>query len=542
MKQLEYLLLLITFLLFSGVARSQKRDTFYLSDYNNLQEISDTLKLDSALPENIEIDENLNDIFESKMDSSTTVWDAETSLPIDTPEEQRVYIYPRNLPDSVYIKRLMDSEQVIDLSYNKVVRNFIELYTEKRRSQVEMILGLSEYYFPIFEEVLDKYSLPLELKYMPIIESALNPLAMSRAGANGLWQFMFRTAKELNLEITSFVDERRDPVKATEAAAIYLKQLFDIYGDWQLAIAAYNCGPGNVNKAIRRSGGKTDYWEIYYYLPRETRGYVPAFIAASYVMNYYREHLLLPKVYEIYDHVDTLHINNYLHFNQIAEALQMDKNEIYTLNPMYRTGVVPAMPKKSYPLVLPEEKIMEFIDKDDIVFNIDRDKYFPENTLTKPVKSTSSYFTPGDMAGKAKIIYKVKSGDNVGYISSWFNVRSSDLRYWNNIRRNMIKVGQKLVIYVPEKDKAKYEQVARNHRAGKQKPKPEAFAPTTFAFNDMLPDNTKFEYYTVKNGDNIWDIAKKFPGISSDDILHLNNISNVRNLKIGQKLKIRKKG
>ena len=246
------------------------------------------------------------------------------------------------------------------------------------------MLGLSEYYFPMFEEALDRYDLPLELKYLPIIESALNPKALSRAGACGLWQFMYGTGKQMKLEISSFVDDRRDPVKATDAAARYLKSLYGIYGDWHLAIAAYNCGPGNVNRAIRRAGGKTNYWQIYYRLPRETRGYVPAFIAASYVMNYYEAHNLTPQLPEFPTQTDTIFVNDYLHFDQIAATLGIEKEQLQALNPKYRRDVVPAKKDRLYSLVLPEDKINEFIDKDTLVFAHDRQKFFPNNTFDQP--------------------------------------------------------------------------------------------------------------------------------------------------------------
>ena len=538
MKKHQLLFVIFLFLLALNHAVAQESDSLYFADSDTLEFI-DTTDVDSLLPENMEIDENLNDIFSEKIDSSSNVWHVNNIVNADSLETLNLLNFPKNLPDSIYIQRLMDTEQVIDLSYNKVVRNFIQMYTEKKRSQVEMMLGLAEYYFPMFEEILDKYNLPLELKYLPIIESALNPVARSRAGANGLWQFMYGTAKNMHLEITSFVDERRDPVKATEAAAQYLKQLYDIYGDWQLAIAAYNCGPGNVNRAIRRSGGKTNYWDIYYRLPRETRGYVPAFIAAAYVMNYYKEHLLIPQVPEFPTDVDTIMVNNYLHFDQVAKVLDMDKDEIYSLNPMFRRNVIPAKQDKTYPLVLPEGKIMEFIDKDTSVFAWNRNKYFPNNTLVNPTESSSAYFTPADIKGKAKVIYTVKSGDNVGFISSWFHIRQNDLRYWNNINRNIIRVGQKLAIYVPEKDKEKYEKVAKMSLADKQASIGKLVTNST-PKEVNLPD-PNYEYYTVKQGDNIWDIAQKYAGITSDEIMRLNNISNERGLYVGQKLKIKKK-
>ena len=512
-----------------------------ISELDTFPEIDSTLIFNEP-----DIDEDLNDIFSEKMDRLEHTWLIQNVFLNDSAEFKQTENFPKNLPDSVYIDRLFDLqidrlkniEQVIDLSYNKVVKNFIQMYTEKKRNLVEVMLGLSEYYFPIFEETLDKYNLPLELKYLPVIESALNPKALSRAGANGLWQFVYSTGKGLKLEITSFVDERRDPVKSTDAAVRYLKSLYDKYGDWQLAIAAYNCGPGNVDKAIRRSGNKTNYWDIYYRLPRETRGYVPAFIAAVYVMNYYKQHNLIPLLPDFQMNTDTIMVNNYLHFDQVSAVLKIDKEELRSLNPMYRRDVIPAKKNNPYPIVLPKDKIMEFIDNNKSVFAYNREKYFPDNTLVQP-SANSGYFTPVDIAGKEKIIYTVKSGDNVGYISSWFNVRAADLRYWNNVSRNLIRVGQKLVIYVPEKQKDKYSRVNGMSFAQKQAMIGKSATIETKREVQILDPN--YIYYTVKKGDSVWDIAQKYNGISSDEIMLLNNISNEKGLYVGQKLKIKRK-
>ncbi len=482
--------------------------------------------------------ENLNGFFSEKMDSLENTWEATHFFQFETTDTDSREVYPSDLPDSVYIRRLKAIEQVIDLSYNKVVRNFIELYTEKRRDQVEMMLGLSAYYFPIFEEALDRHGLPLDLKYLPIIESALNPKAHSRMGASGLWQFMFRTGRQMDLEITSFVDERRDPLKSTDAAVRYFKNLYERYGNWHLAIAAYNCGPGNVNRAIRRAGGKKDYWAIYYRLPRETRGYVPAFIAAAYFVNYFREHNLHPRKPDMPIQADTVWVHDYLHFNQIAEVVDIGKEHLRSLNPMYRRDVIPAKAEKPYPLTLPENKVMEFIDRDTLVFAYEREKYFPDNTLVKPTSRSASYYTPADIEGKEKVYYTVKSGDNVGFIAEWFHVRASDLRYWNNIHRNLIRAGEKLLIYVPEGQKAKYEKLNEMTFARKQ-----AFIGETVREPAIeKPLDPGYEYYTVKRGDTLWDIAKRFAGITSQEILRLNNLSNGASLSIGQKLKIKAKG
>ena len=529
---MKYITIYIISILFFTNVLAQEADTALTLDDLKLE--ADTIGFNE-----LDIDDMLNNVFSEKMDSMMSSWDIQNRFNFDN-SEVRTLNFPKNLPDSVYINRLKDIEQVVDLSYNKVVNNYIKMYTEKRRDLVEVMLGLSAYYFPIFEETLDKYDMPLEIKYLAIIESALNPTARSRVGANGLWQFMYGTARNMKLEITSFVDERRDPIKATDAAARYLSKLHDIYGDWHLAIAAYNCGPGNVNRAIRRSGGKRNYWEIYYRLPRETRGYVPAFIAATYTFEYYKEHNLVPRYPEIELSVDTVMVNDYLHFDQVSAKLDIEKEQLRALNPMYRRDVIPAKESKPYPLVLPNDVILDFVDLDTSIFAFERDKYFPDNTLMDPTTSNSSYFTPVDIKGKAKVVYTVKAGDNVGFISSWFHVRASDLRYWNNIRRDMIRVGQKLAIYVPEKDKEKYEQVTNMSFAQKQASIGKSSTTTTT--RETKPLDPNYEYYTVRKGDTLWDIAQKYAGISADEIMRLNELKNDRGLYIGQKLKIKRKG
>jgi membrane-bound lytic murein transglycosylase D len=491
---------------------------------------------DSALLGKTVIDEDLSDIFSAEIDSANSTWFVKNAFRSDSVEVSLMDVYPRNIPDSVYVQRLQETKQVIELSYNPAVLSFIKMYTERKREQVEKMIGLSEYYFPMFEEILDKHDLPLELKYLSIIESALDPVATSRVGAMGLWQFMYGTAKMLNLEISSFVDERRDPVKSSEAAAVYLKKLFGIYNDWHLAIAAYNCGPGNVDRAIRRSGGKTSYWDIYYLLPRETRGYVPLFIAATYMMNFYEEHNLTPRIPAMPIEVDTIMVNSYLHFDQITANLNIEKEHLEALNPMYRRGVIPANEKKSYPVVLPYNTAFEFIEKDTLVFAYERDKYFPNNSLVSPAESSSGYFTPSDVKGKAKIVYTVKSGDTVGGIAAKYKVKVNDLNYWNNIHKNLIRTGQKLAIYVPEKNKEAFENVSTASNTQKQTTG-SIKAPT----QNSATAAVDFEYYTVRNGDNVWNIAQKYGGITSDDIMELNNISNEKGLVVGQKLKIPKK-
>jgi len=431
---------------------------------------------------------------------------------------------------------------MIPLSYNKIVNNFIKLYSERRRDLVQIMLGLSEYYFPIFEEVLDKHDLPVELKYMAIIESALNPRAVSKAGATGIWQFMYTTGKQYGLEVNSYVDERRNPIEATYSAARFLSNLYDMYGDWILVIAAYNCGPGNVNKAIRRSGGKRDYWEIYYFLPRETRGYVPAFIAASYIMQYHEEYDLYPTPITFPTNVDTLIIKDEVHFLQIAEVLDIPIDQIRDLNPQYKYDIIPKNPK-GYPIMLPVEKSLAFIDLQDSILNYNDSVYFhPESPYKKPPKEPYRYVPEPPSGNYEKYVYTIKHGDNLGYIASWYNVGVSQIKYWNGLYKDMIRVGQKLNIYVPKNKAKKYKKIETMSFAEKQKSvgknvksdKKEEIAYTN------IPDDG-FIIYTVKSGDSIWEIAKKYNGVSDVDIIRLNNLKNGDSISPGQKLKIKPK-
>lgn len=356
------------------------------------------------------------------------------------------------IPDSFYIKRLQSINSLIELPYNPIVRNFIRAYTEKKRDKVEVMLGLTDYYFPMIEEILDQYQLPQELRFLPVIESALNPRAVSRAGATGLWQFMYGTGRRYNLTINSFIDERRDPLASTHAACRFLKDLYSIYGDWTLVIAAYNCGPGNVNKAIRRSGGKRNYWDIYYHLPRETRGYVPAFIAASYTYYFYRDHNLVPKAISYPPVTDTIIVNDMLHLQQIAEVLDYPIEMLRDLNPQYKVDIIPAK-GRSFVLRLPNELIGSFLEKEKEIYAYKDSVFFNQKLLVSPSKYTASYQYEIP-SGSIRYVYRVKEGDVLGSIAMRYNVSVRQLKEWNNLYRNLIRVGQRLVIYVPERTAA----------------------------------------------------------------------------------------
>ena len=376
------------------------------------------------------------------LDSLLNDWKAKNYIDLgkdcDTSTENPLF------SDSVYIDRLSRMPTVMEMPYNEIVRKFIDMYAGRLRNQVAFMLSACNFYMPIFEEALDAYNLPLELRYLPIIESALNPSAVSRAGAAGLWQFMLQTGKLYGLESNSLVDERRDPIKATWAAARYLKDMYDIYKDWNLVIAAYNCGPGTINKAIRRSGGKTDYWEIYNYLPRETRGYVPAFIAANYVMTYYCKHNICPMETNIPEATDTVQVSRNLHFEQIADLCGVEMDEIKSLNPQYKKNIIPG-DSKPQTLRLPLNAISTFIDRQDTIYAHRSDELF-KNRRTVAIAGTGSKSKATAGNGKP-IYYKIRNGDTLGGIAERYGVSVRKLRSWNGLRNNKIRAGKTLKIY-----------------------------------------------------------------------------------------------
>jgi membrane-bound lytic murein transglycosylase D len=340
----------------------------------------------------------------------------------------------------VYIDRLARIPSIIEMPYNDVVQRFIEMYATRLRSKVAYMLASQNYYMPIFEEALDLYDLPMELKYLPVIESSLNPKAVSRQGATGLWQFMLATGKTYGLEQNSLVDDRRDPVKSTWAAARYLKDLYAIYQDWNLVLAAYNCGPGTINKAIRRAGGAQDYWKIYNYLPKETRGYVPAFIAANYIMTYYCEHGICPMQAEWPAATDTVTVTQNLHLGQVAAVCGVDLEQLRGLNPQYKRDIVPG---KSQPSVLrlPQSAVNTFIDSADSIYTYKADEYLTRRALVD-VDDSGRAAKP---SGKATY-HKVRKGDTLGSIAKKYGVSVAQLRRVNKIRGNNIAVGRSIRI------------------------------------------------------------------------------------------------
>ena len=412
--------------------------------------------------------------------------------------------------DSIYALRMaeLNENTPFNLDYNVYVRRYIDVYSKKRREQVSRMMGLSEYYFPMFEEALDRHGLPMELKYLAIVESALNPLARSRVGATGLWQFMYSTGRLQGLSVSSYVDERSDPLKSTEAACLYLKKLYGIFNDWNLALAAYNSGPGNVNKAIRRSGGKRSYWEIRPYLPRETAGYVPAFIAVNYIMNFGEEHFLFPsEVKPSYFETDTVWIKERISFEQISKLIDINEEDLQFLNPEFRYKVIPKRAEKPYALVLPSEKIGAFINNEDSIYTIAQ-KDFEQKEEKQP-----AYVEMDE-----RLRHVVQRGEVLGVIAERYGVSVSSIRRWNGLRSNTIRVGQRLTIY-PRKLPASNVKVASNTSTSKS-------------------SSGEFVAYRVRSGETFYSIARKYPGVSAQNIMSWNKISDARKLKPGMTLKI----
>ncbi|CAM3419684.1 LysM peptidoglycan-binding domain-containing protein [Zobellia roscoffensis] len=419
--------------------------------------------------------------------------------------------YPTSLPTDTLKARLerLNQKTPFNIAYNPSLENVIKSFLFRKRDLMERMLTVSQFYFPLFEQELDNYNIPLEMKYLSIVESALNPRARSRVGATGLWQFMYGTGKQYQLDVSSYVDDRRDPIKATTAACQFLSKLYDIYGDWDLALAAYNSGPGNVNKAIRRSGGHKNYWNLRRYLPRETAGYVPAFLATMYLFEYAEEHGIKGKKIErAYFETDTVHIKSIITFDQISELTGVSKEELKVLNPSYKLDVIPFVEGKTHALRLPKYAMGSFVHNEDAIYaHIKKEMDSEESPLPQMVKE----------AEQNRIRYKVRSGDFLGKIAERYGVGVSQLKQWNGLRSNNLRIGQRLTIF-PRK-----------------MPSAAVVSTKTSTSSKSFPPGTKT--HTVRSGDSLWTISKKYPGISVENLRQWNGISG-KNLKPGTKLKL----
>ncbi len=443
-KQTTYI---ITLLLLLATGIEAQENNFTPGD-----SISDNAQLDRAIasPDTLEIEgESIGCdslIFElpegmtANIDSLMSGWQARHLLKsLDCQTEGWEFI---KTSDTVYAERLRDIPSIIDMPYNSMVRQCIDRYATRNRSLVSYMLGIAEFYMPMIEAEIDKHNMPHELKYLPVIESALNPKAVSRAGAKGLWQFMFATGKLYGLKSNNYIDDRFDPLKATHAGLNYLRDLYNFFNRWDLAIAAYNCGPGNVKKAILRSGGKTDFWEIYRYLPRETRGYLPALIAANYIMTYHEEHGICPMEPALPIGTDTLHIRKNLHFKQIEKYCDINIEDIRALNPQYIKDIIPGEAER-YVVRLTNDAISRFITYEDSIYNYNKEEFFPNSNIAKMLKEAKAN---DDGRGTLKY-HKIRNGETLGSIARKYRVTVKQLMKWNNMRNTKIRAGKRLKIY-----------------------------------------------------------------------------------------------
>ncbi|WP_035096077.1 LysM peptidoglycan-binding domain-containing protein [Aquimarina megaterium] len=417
-----------------------------------------------------------------------------------------------DLPTDTLKARLaeLNARTPFNVEYNPSLESVIKRYLKNRHKHLERLMALSEFYFPLFEQELDNQNIPLEIKYLAIVESALKPRAKSRVGATGLWQFMFGTGKMFGLEVSSYVDERMDPIMSTKAACKYLSNLYKVFGDWDLALASYNSGPGNVTKAIRRSGGYTNYWNIRHNLPRETAGYLPAFLATMYIFEYADKHGFKPRKPEFaYFETDTIRVKQMITLDQVSEYINIDIEELQFLNPSYKLDIIPYIKDEDYVLRLPLDKIGPFVTNEDQIYTLAKAEF------DKREKPLPKYFEAND-----RIRYRVRSGDYLGKIARRYGVRVSQIKKWNGLRSNNLRIGQRLTIY-PRRPV-----VSKSRKTTTKK------TLTKVAANSS-------EVYTVKTGDTLWSISQKFKGVSVENLKNWNDISG-SGIKPGMTLKLSK--
>ena len=477
-------------------------------------------------------------------------------------------IIPGEIPQfstQVYEQRMAAIHSPIPLSYNSHVKGFIDMYAVKKRGLTQRVMGLSNLYFPIFEEALDREGLPLEFKYLSIVESALNPIAVSRVGATGIWQFMYNTGLQYNLKVNSYTDERRDPIKSTQAACQYFKDMYKIYGDWLLVIAAYNCGAGNVNKAIKRSGGKTNFWDIMNYLPNETKNYVPAFIAITYVMEHAREHNLYPvsPAYSYFE-VDTVIVNQPINFKTLAATLDLPLDVISYLNPIYKRGLIPDV-GGNYVLRLPTNKMAIYMLSQESIYAESLPSARPVmNSYKNRVSQVEeegdevANYEPDNYREQTKRVKKthiVRRGESLGKIASKYDMTLAQVKKMNKLRSSTVRSGQRLTVYNWVKTKVPVKAVSNDELTVKKEVEHKADTVQKTEVDeqaDAINDTQKvsnetaevknspkpaFTYYIVQPGDTLWNIAKRYEGLTVEMIKNINNLSNT-NIKPGTKLKV----
>jgi membrane-bound lytic murein transglycosylase D len=443
-------------------------------------------------------------------------------------------------PDSVYYYRMqrLDIGSPINLTYNSYVRMFIDMYANKKRGTTSRVLGLAQMYFPMFEQQLDKYNVPLELKYLAIVESALNAKARSRVGAGGLWQFMYYTGKVYGLEVTSYVDDRNDPLKATVAACRHFNDLYNMYHDWLLVLAAYNSGPGNVNKAIRRSGGKMTFWEIMPYLPRETRDYVPAFIAVNYVMAYSNEHNIYPVMPKIlYHETDTIAVHQPLTLGILSDKLKLNISELEFLNPTFRTGFIPATPDNPFFICLPQKSIADFINNEPSIYAYYQLKGYDASQFKLQDNTDYDYVTK-------KVTHKVRRGETLATIARKYDCSTSEIKKWNKLKRSSVAKGQTLKIYVQSREPAV------KAKTPKTVPVTGEVAETTDSQTQDQPvasvekkavtTTVKPQMHVVKKGESLGKVANKYH-VTTKNLVAWNNLKS-QNVLVGQKLRVNAPG
>ncbi len=539
MTAIKEIILYIFLLVFVGPLLAQKQDTPPISEATSsmnkstkekVEIIQKPIYLDAAFKETLTKKDNSNEStsisegYNLKDNSKAAKYDSlwMKELYENASLYDDMYNYVSNLEtdslkqltiDTDLLKErleLLNQKTPFNIAYNPSLERVIQSFLSRKHEFMERMITASQFYFPMFEQELDNYNIPLEIKYLAIVESALNPRAKSRVGATGLWQFMYSTGKMYGLDVSSYVDERSDPIKSTAAACKYLSKLYETFGDWDLALAAYNSGPGNVNKAIRRSGGYTNYWNIRRNLPRETAGYVPAFLATMYLFEYANEHgIKLNKAERPYFETDTVHVKNLITFDQISKLVGVSNEELKVLNPSYKLDIIPRIKGKEYFLRLPKDAIGKFVANEAAIYAFaEKENKSKESALPKLVTAQD------------RIRYRVRSGDYLGRIAERYGVGVSQIKRWNGLRSNNLRIGQRLTIY-PRKPVT----VASSNKKASIKSTPAV----SFSGDSKI--------HTVREGDSLWTISRKYPGITIEKLRQWNGISG-NNLQPGTKLKL----